>query len=213
MTNVATKQEQRSEETKRSILTAAGELFARRGYDAVTMRDIAKEAGCSHTTIYIYFKDKETLLQQLSLPPLHSLMKRMEHLVDQLSKPEEKLENLSLAFIEFCLGNRNMYGLFFNVKAVRVDELSPELEINRVRNELFGILTEAVRSCLRLNPADERLLMYTRIYFFTMHGIVSTYAQSEESVDQLISRLIPTFRKAFGVMLSGFQHDIAKDNL
>lgn len=65
---MSSKQEQRSEETKRSILAAAGLLFASRGYDSVTMREIAKEAGCSHTTIYIYFKDKEALLQQLSLP-------------------------------------------------------------------------------------------------------------------------------------------------
>jgi len=77
---MSTKQEQRSEETKTSILSAAGTLFASRGYDAVTMREIAKAAGCSHTTIYIYFKDKEALLLQLSMPPLKTLMLQMDKL-------------------------------------------------------------------------------------------------------------------------------------
>ena len=67
---MGSKKELRSEETKRMILKAAGKLFSEKGYDAVTMREIAKEAGCSHTTIYLYFNDKETLLHQLSMPTL-----------------------------------------------------------------------------------------------------------------------------------------------
>ncbi len=202
--NVVTKQEQRSEETKKSILTAAGELFAGKGYDAVTMREIAKEAGCSHTTIYIYFKDKVALLQQLSLPPLQVLRSQMDELLNRNDKPEENLKSISLIFIAFCLDHRNMYNLFFSVKSVRVDEKAPELEINRVRNELFAKLTSSMQACLRLKPDDERLLMYTRIYFFTLHGIISTYINSEETVEELMGRLTPTFQAAFEVLLRGF---------
>jgi AcrR family transcriptional regulator len=162
---VASKQELRSEETMRSILTAAGNLFAVRGYDAVTIREIAKEAGCSHTTIYIYFKDKEALLHQLSMPPLLSLLERMETLLEQETLADEQLKAISLAFIEFCLTHRNMYNLFFNVKSVRVDEQTPEMEINQVRIRLFAKLSGTVQGCLRLEAEDERLLQYTRIYF------------------------------------------------
>jgi AcrR family transcriptional regulator len=70
------KQVFRAEETKKAILSVAGKLFAEQGFHAVTMREIAKKAGCSHTTIYIYFTDKETLLYQLSMPPL----KELQHL-------------------------------------------------------------------------------------------------------------------------------------
>ncbi len=37
-------QARRSDETKKTILIAAEKLFSRKGYDAVTMREIAKEA-------------------------------------------------------------------------------------------------------------------------------------------------------------------------
>ncbi|TFE25581.1 TetR/AcrR family transcriptional regulator [Cohnella luojiensis] len=202
---MASKQELRSEETKRSILAAAGNLFAVRGFDAVTMREIAKEAGCSHTTIYIYFKDKEALLHQLSMPPLLSLQERFETLLDQETLPDEQLKAISLEFIEFCLTHRNMYNLFFNVKSVRVDEEAPEMEINQVRNRLFAKLTGTVQGCLRLEARDERLLQYTRIYFFTLHGIVATYMNSEETVEQLMGRLMPTFQQAFEVLLVGLK--------
>ncbi|ADG07337.1 TetR/AcrR family transcriptional regulator [Kyrpidia tusciae] len=72
------KREIRSEETKRAIVAAAAKLFAKRGFDAVTMREIARDAGCSHTAIYLYFKDKETLLHELSVGPLHELERRMD---------------------------------------------------------------------------------------------------------------------------------------
>ncbi|MET3287512.1 TetR/AcrR family transcriptional regulator [Brevibacillus fluminis] len=202
---MATRQEQRSEETKNSILTAARQLFANRGYDTVTMREIAKEAGCSHTTIYIYFKDKETLLQQLSMPPLQALMERMDALSEQKTASEEKLEAVSLAFIEFCLANRSMYSLFVNVKAGRVDEQSPQLEINKIRNDIFAKLSRMVQASLLLAVTDEQLLMCTRIYFYTLHGIVATYEHSEETVEMLMDRLTPTFRQAISVLLSGFR--------
>ena len=203
---MVSKQELRSEETKKSILAAAGSLFASRGYDTVTMREIAKEANCSHTTIYIYFKDKEALLHQLSMPPLLSLMERIETLLDQEALPDDKLKAISLDFIEFCLTNRNMYNLFFNVKSVRVDEQAPEIEINQARNKLFGKLTGAIQACLSLDSQDERLLLYTRIYFFNLHGIIATYTHSEETVEQLMDRLLPTFQTSFEVLLIGIKN-------
>ncbi|MBO9599746.1 MAG: TetR/AcrR family transcriptional regulator, partial [Cohnella sp.] len=99
---MASKQELRSEETKKSITEAAGRLFGSKGFEAVTMREIAKEAGCSHTTIYIYFKDKEALLQELSMPPLQSLFEQTDALIAQETNPDERLKAVSLALISFC---------------------------------------------------------------------------------------------------------------
>ncbi|WP_458127013.1 TetR/AcrR family transcriptional regulator [Paenibacillus sp. Z3-2] len=200
---MASKQEIRSAETKKNILQAAGKLFANRGYDTVTMREIAKAAGCSHTTIYIYFKDKEVLLHQLSMPPLLSLLECIDQLIAKEPHPEVQLKALSLAMLEFCLANRNMYSLFFNVKSVRVDEPSPEMELNQLRNSMFAKLTGVIADCLGNDPGPERSLLYSRIYFFTLNGMISAYAGSEEPVEQLMERLRPTFEHTFEVLLKG----------
>ena len=112
------KLEQRSDETKKMILDSAANLFAKKGYEAVTIREIARDAGCSHTAIYLYFKDKETLLHQLSLPPLQYLYQKLQGIskVDSTSS-ESKLREISLEYISFCLKNRNTYDIFFNAKS------------------------------------------------------------------------------------------------
>ncbi len=56
------RRKQLTEEMKAAVRAAAASLFTEKGYHSVTMREIAKEAGCSHTAIYLYFKDKEDLL-------------------------------------------------------------------------------------------------------------------------------------------------------
>jgi len=205
---MTTKQKLKSEETRKNIVEAAGKLFAGKGYDSVTMREIAKEAGCSHTAIYIYFKDKEALLTQLSMPPLQALLDKFDALLGEDRPPEHQLKAISLAFIGFCLTNRNMYTLFFGTKSVRVDDSSPDMELNRLRNHMFGKLIEAVRACLGLEPDDPRALAFSRIYMFTLNGIASTYAESEESAEQLMNRLEPTFVLASNVLLAGFRQQL-----
>ncbi|MGG3884963.1 TetR/AcrR family transcriptional regulator [Brevibacillus panacihumi] len=96
---MSTNQGKKAEETRRNILSAAEELFMTRGYDAVTMREIAKKAGCSHTAIYIYFREKEALLLELSLPILNALTKQLDDIMKQIGLPHEKLTTLSLALI------------------------------------------------------------------------------------------------------------------
>ncbi len=201
---MATRQELNSEKTKQSILAAANRLFAEKGYNGVSMREIAKEAKCSHTTIYIYFKDKDALLYELSIPPLLDLKKKLEHALHHPSlSPDGKLKTISQEVIRFCLSNRSMYAIFFGVKAGRVDEKEPELEINKIRNELFGILSRALMACLPLSEDDERLLIYSRIFFFHLHGIVGTYAHSNETLDSLLRRMSETFDEAMEVILCG----------
>lgn len=196
---------QRSEETKQNILHAAGQLFSERGFDAVTMREIAKAAGCSHTTIYLYFKDKEALLNQLAMGPLEELQQQMESAWHDDTLPaDERLKSLTRRFIRFCLLHRNMYNILFMTKASRVDEAEPHLAVQQMRNQLFGLLRQAIQECL--HDADgEQALAYARIYFYALHGIVGTYMSSAESFEQLTERLSPTFDLAVDVMLAGFR--------
>ncbi|PYV86113.1 MAG: hypothetical protein DMG90_21955 [Acidobacteria bacterium] len=48
-----------------ALVAAAGRLFASRGYEATTTREIASEAGCAEGLIHRYFRGKEGLLLAL----------------------------------------------------------------------------------------------------------------------------------------------------
>ncbi|MBS4174718.1 TetR/AcrR family transcriptional regulator [Bacillus sp. FJAT-49736] len=207
------KQEQRAEETKKSILLAAGKLFAKRGYDHVTMREIAKEAGCSHTTIYIYFKDKEALLHRLSMPVLEDLRNKMEYIsADSSISFEQQLKEISREFIYFCLLNRSMYTIFITAQSSRVDVEEPNSEINKLRLELFNIIKQVIRKCLSIDEG-EQLLAFARIFFFNIQGIVATYSYPHETLDTLMERLIPTFDEAVAILLLGFKEKLKQKGL
>jgi len=47
-------------ELKETILNVAGELFAKNGYAATSIKQIAKAAGCTTAALYYYFEDGKT---------------------------------------------------------------------------------------------------------------------------------------------------------
>ena len=57
---------ERKEKLRGEILAAASKMFADRGYEAVTLREIAKEIGYTHAVIYQHFPDKWHILAELS---------------------------------------------------------------------------------------------------------------------------------------------------
>ena len=50
---------------RRQIVEGARTVFLSRGFDAASMGDIAKEAGVSKGTLYVYFKDKDDLFASM----------------------------------------------------------------------------------------------------------------------------------------------------
>jgi AcrR family transcriptional regulator len=69
---------ERSEKTRAAILTAARHLLANRGYEATTIRAVAKEAGIDPSMVMRYYGSKEGLFAaavdvNLHLPPASEL--------------------------------------------------------------------------------------------------------------------------------------------
>ena len=52
-------------ERREAILAAALDEFSARGFEAARLDDVARRAGVAKGTIYLYFRDKETLFQEL----------------------------------------------------------------------------------------------------------------------------------------------------
>jgi len=63
--NAPTGREARSAERREVILNAALDEFAERGFESTRLDDVAKRAGIAKGTIYLYFRDKDTLFQEL----------------------------------------------------------------------------------------------------------------------------------------------------
>lgn len=57
--------------TRRQLLEAAAEVFAERGFDAATVREICDKAGANIASVNYHFRDKETLYAEVLKYALH----------------------------------------------------------------------------------------------------------------------------------------------
>jgi AcrR family transcriptional regulator len=67
----------RSAERRQAIMDAALDEFIARGFTATRLDDVAKRAGVAKGTIYLHFKDKESLFQELIRTALVPLIGRL----------------------------------------------------------------------------------------------------------------------------------------
>jgi AcrR family transcriptional regulator len=101
-------------ERRRRILLAAREVFARGGYAATRMSDIATAAGVGKGTLYEYFQGKEdlfcTLVVAVARESLESLM--IQRLPDD---PTRALRDVIAYVVDVTLReNLDLYRLFFD---------------------------------------------------------------------------------------------------
>lgn len=61
------RREAHKQATRSALRAAAGRLFAQRGYEKTTIRDVAREAGVTERTVYRYFEGKEDLFAAQAL--------------------------------------------------------------------------------------------------------------------------------------------------
>src|SRR5262249_57566169 len=69
---------ERQVQRREAILSAALDEFAARGFAATRLDDIARRAGVAKGTIYLYFRDKESLFQDLVRAMLSPIIPRLQ---------------------------------------------------------------------------------------------------------------------------------------
>lgn len=184
-------------------MNAARELFSSRGYNTVTMREIADKAGCSHTAIYMYYSNKMNLLQELAIDPLTSLLETLQTIQDESKNhPSAFIKSVSLKFVKFAFEHRSMYDLFFTTAGERVDKTNPEYKVNHIRIQLFDILKAAIRENVP-DLTDEQALQHTRMFFYLLHGMIKTYLDNEETAEGMTDRLTAILNESIEVLLLG----------
>jgi TetR/AcrR family transcriptional regulator len=101
----------------RHIARSAAKLFAERGYDATSVREIVEAAGVAKPTLYYYFRSKEGLAQALLAVPLTGLVTTLRQLVTTEADPIQCMQRVVAAHYDFCREDpdraRFIYGLFF----------------------------------------------------------------------------------------------------
>jgi AcrR family transcriptional regulator len=143
------------------LCNVAEELFAARGADGVTMRQMADALGVSSMTPYRYFKDKDDILAAVRTRAFNRFATAME---SARAKPRS-----GNAYLDFALANPAAYRLMFDVSQPTYAKY-PDLvqAMDRARLTMGGGLRELAAS--GRFSGDVELAAY--VYWSTMHGAV-----------------------------------------
>lgn len=98
-----------------SITEGAVRAISRKGASA-TMQDIADESGIAKGTLYLYFKDRDELLQRVSEAALSQLLEKLEVVFAQELPFEDTIRELVLTKLRFFDDRRDLYRAHFELR-------------------------------------------------------------------------------------------------
>jgi AcrR family transcriptional regulator len=91
---------ERAVERRAAIVAAAFDEFIARGFAATRLDDVARRAGVAKGTIYLHFKDKEALFEELVRTAIVPLISRLAPPVPPPGSVREALERFAFTFIQ-----------------------------------------------------------------------------------------------------------------
>ncbi len=95
---------------ERTILEAATRVLAARGFDAITMEEVAKEAGLAKGTLFLYYKCKEDLVLAVFSAMAENFGTALRLIAASGALPEELLGHTILALLEHFDKKRDITG-------------------------------------------------------------------------------------------------------
>jgi AcrR family transcriptional regulator len=97
---------ERAAERRQAIIEAAMDEFTERGFAATRLDDIAKRAGVAKGTIYLHFKDKESMFEELIRTAIVPLVGRMQGPPPASGTVRDLIESFALNFIQEIASTR-----------------------------------------------------------------------------------------------------------
>lgn len=158
-------------EMREMILTSAHRLFVDRGFEEVSIRNIAEAIEYSPATIYLYFKDKNEIFFALHTEAFKVFNEFLGPIL-QIADPFERLVAMGEKYLSFALMHPQRYEIMFIIESpMDCDENSENwAEGRRTLGFLEGLLMEcqAKGRFKGHNPQSLAFMIWSQ-----MHGMCS----------------------------------------
>jgi AcrR family transcriptional regulator len=130
--------------TRGLILRAALTQFAEHGFHGTSIRKLAGAVGLTSASLYVHYKSKEQILDELIRIGHEELAARMRAAAKQGASPTERLESLVRAHV----GLHVDYALLAVVTNIELHALTPDdaAKTTAIRAESFQLLLDTVQN-------------------------------------------------------------------
>ena len=91
-------------------------VIARKGMAAATVQEIADEAGVAKGTIYLYFRDRDELIEKTFDGAMTQLIARIDAVMNQQVPFAEKIRAIMAAKLAFFSENREFFRLYLTLR-------------------------------------------------------------------------------------------------
>lgn len=187
------------EDLRKAILGAAREIFLEKGFDNMSIRNIADKIEYSPTTLYIYFKDKDEIFLALHNEGFELLNEKMS-VLGVVADPMHRLKAMGRIYMTFAIENPDYYDLMF-VQRAPMNCLEQGNDWSE-GHMAFGFLRDTVAQCMAagsIGEDDPEVVAFV-IWSF-MHGMCTLVNRDrcmifeEEKREHIISAAYESFLK------------------
>lgn len=192
---------ERLEAREEAILEAARSVFLENGFDGARMSEIAARAGVAEGTVYLYFKNKNALLEAVVEQFYAALTEGAEKGVARAGATFERLEFLARHHLQRCLDNWKILDLMIGLYRVRSEYRGLGYELNKTYVAVFdGVFREGVsRGDLRddLPPWIARDLFYGTLEYAARTLVIRGRARKD--VDVVVQSTLDVLRRGITI--------------
>ena len=157
------------------ILQAAERVFVEQGYEGATIRRIADEVGLSSTALYMHFRDKGQILDEICAGHFRALNALNEALLAEPLDPVTRMRRMLEGYVDFAYAHPNTYRLIFcNPATTRAEAADDGGEAQAIGARTYALFRDGVRHVAeagRLRVEDVTLA--AQISWAACHGVVS----------------------------------------
>lgn len=173
MSNVRTSYDEKLE----SILRAAADIFAEKGYHRASIRDIARETGVSLSGLYYYFQSKEELLFLIQDHAFGTLLAELGERLDGVESPTERIRILIENHLGYFVANMSQ----MKVLSHEAESLSGEFKeiVNEKKRNLTNLVMETLGE---MRPSSELDLRVSTFALFGMMNWLYNWYRPERDV-------------------------------
>ena len=146
----------RSDARQEQLIDIAIRLFARKGYEGTSLRDIAEEARITKAALYYHFPNKEELYERIVLASMQSLVDTVSAAMEQGATPADRVRLFMRASADFLDRSRDSWIAGSNAFWSNTDA-RPRAVTVRLRDTYERLLRDSIRDAIsqgQFRPVD-----------------------------------------------------------
>jgi AcrR family transcriptional regulator len=177
MSYIAQRRVEEKERRRAEILDAAEALYAKEGWDLVTVDQVARGARLSRALVYVYFKDKEEILFAIGERAMCLLRDRFIAAAASRALGMEKIEAIGRAYMAYAFEFPHYFDFCskFNAHSGSPEPGSHDFGCRAAGDEAIAVVVKAIECGIAdgsIRPTiGEPILLAVTLWSFT-HGLI-----------------------------------------